>query len=345
MPAAAALTQALENLENLETALISEYQIAFGSATLILYDHVICLDEEIEHFWTGRWTISRFLYLSIRYLGLTQALNKRASANRLSLGISVVTYALVALILIIPTVTLSYAVITLRVWYMFPHSPAIRWFAIATFALCCVGDGLLCGLIWKDVRHDADNPWLKMSPTVAWIFVPSLIIHSILFALKVYRFSTSPTHVQTNTLLRRVVKEGMFTYALNAGNIFSRPILACSLIEVPAALLFVVIALSLVSTSALPAYMIALGGSLPVATTVVSISRTMLNLQSLAVTAHVDPAWLLNPAELSRVHWRLGSIDGEIVVEANDSSIQLPVRSASPSTRRSSLLPEYMMRE
>ncbi|KAG6379678.1 hypothetical protein JVT61DRAFT_10199 [Boletus reticuloceps] len=52
----------------------------------------------------------------------------------------------------------------------------------------------------------------------------------------------------------------------------------------------------------------------------------MLSIKSLAATLHVDPGWLLNHAELSRVHWRQGSTDGEIVVEAFD----LPDMSSPP---------------
>lgn len=62
-----------------------------------------------------------------------------------------------------------------------------------------------------------------------------------------------------------------------------------------------------------------------VALAVVSVCRAMLSIKSLAATMHVDPGWLLNHAELSRVHWRPGTREGEIVVEALDDSYELPV--------------------
>ena len=49
----------------------------------------------------------------------------------------------------------------------------------------------------------------------------------------------------------------------------------------------------------------------------------MLSIRSVAATAHVDPEWLLNHTELSRVHWRRGSVDGEIIVEAGEPTISL----------------------
>lgn len=68
-----------------------------------------------------------------------------------------------------------------------------------------------------------------------------------------------------------------------------------------------------------------------VAATVISVCRAMLSIRSLAATCHVDPAWLLNHAELSRVHWRRGTSEGEIVVEVNEMDVVLPCRSL-PST-------------
>jgi len=60
----------------------------------------------------------------------------------------------------------------------------------------------------------------------------------------------------------------------------------------------------------------------------------MLNIRSLAATYHVDPEWLLNHAELSRVHWRKGMIEGEIIVEANEMDVILPSQStAFPATK------------
>lgn len=53
----------------------------------------------------------------------------------------------------------------------------------------------------------------------------------------------------------------------------------------------------------------------------------MLSLKSLAATVHVNPGWLLNHAELSRVHWHPGTMEGEIVVEMLDDSYDLPVMS------------------
>lgn len=62
--------------------------------------------------------------------------------------------------------------------------------------------------------------------------------------------------------------------------------------------------------------------------TSVSVSRLMLSIRSLAAGLQLDPVWLLSNAELSRVHWRRGAHDGELIVEidARDDDVVLDIR-------------------
>ena len=49
----------------------------------------------------------------------------------------------------------------------------------------------------------------------------------------------------------------------------------------------------------------------------VAVSRLIISIQSLAAGLQVDPTWLLSHSELSRVNWRRGSHEGELIVEVN----------------------------
>jgi len=73
--------------------------------------------------------------------------------------------------------------------------------------------------------------------------------------------------------------------------------------------------IAMASPSGIRFYLTGLLGDFSIAATVVAVCRAMLSLRSLAATRHVDPAWLLNHAELSRVHWTKGYQEGEIRVE------------------------------
>jgi hypothetical protein len=67
-----------------------------------------------------------------------------------------------------------------------------------------------------------------------------------------------------------------------------------------------------------------------VGATIVSVCHALLRIRSLSATLHVDPAWLLNHAELSRVQWTKGDREGEIFVELQDSSCaELPMANMS----------------
>ncbi|KIJ69036.1 hypothetical protein HYDPIDRAFT_105604 [Hydnomerulius pinastri MD-312] len=46
------------------------YCLSFASTSIIIWDHVVTIDQEVEYFWSGELDISRVLYLSIRYLAL-----------------------------------------------------------------------------------------------------------------------------------------------------------------------------------------------------------------------------------------------------------------------------------
>ena len=78
--------------------------------------------------------------------------------------------------------------------------------------------------------------------------------------------------------------------------------------------------------------------------TSVAVSRLILSLHSLAANLAVDPKWLLNNAELSRVRWRKGARDGELIVEVDvaeaeveETEVELGV--VMPGKRMSELTP------
>ena len=56
--------------------------------------------------------------------------------------------------------------------------------------------------------------------------------------------------------------------------------------------------------------------------TSVCISRLMLSIQSLAAGLQVEPTWLLSHAEMSRLRWRQGAHEGEMIVEIE--TIEVP---------------------
>lgn len=71
--------------------------------------------------------------------------------------------------------------------------------------------------------------------------------------------------------------------------------------------------------------------------TSIAISRVLFSIHSLADKLGSDSAWLLNNVELSRVGWRRGTHDGELIIERNtvysEDDVESKFDSASLSGR------------
>ncbi|KAG1743489.1 hypothetical protein EDB19DRAFT_567249 [Suillus lakei] len=210
---------------------------------------------------------------------------------------------------------LCQCVVTLRVWHLFYRSRFIRWLVVVVLLASALGVAIAGGVKFHAVKtamYGLYNPsTLEPNPAMLFvIYLPALVVHTTMLSLTIYRFRVSSTALPRRGIVHRFLKEGMFVYSFAAG-----------------ALLYEIVALSLTKPGDTSIYYSALGGEIAVATTVVSVCRAMLSIRSLAATYHVDPAWLLNHAELSRVQWRRGDSEGEILVEVTEMDVVLPCRS------------------
>ncbi|KIK96576.1 hypothetical protein PAXRUDRAFT_825807 [Paxillus rubicundulus Ve08.2h10] len=196
---------------------------------------------------------------------------------------------------------LCQGVITLRVWYLFSRKPLIRTFAVFVYFCCTLATAVFAGIFF-DAYQEQLTTSVQPKHSIFVAYIPSLAIHTVLFGLKVYRFATSPKNLHGEAFLRRFLHEGMVMYAFASGS-----------------LLFTIISLSLPANRISTVYLYtALQSGLPIGTTVVSVCHAMLSIRSLASTFHVDPEWLLNHAEMSRVHWQVGGNHTEIHVEVGE---------------------------
>lgn len=190
----------------------------------------------------------------------------------------------------------------------------IRIFAVSLYVVCIGSTVALTGSLFDKMFQEMVNPNFTRSPTIfAIVYVPGFVDHSVLFALKVYRYMTSDRFQRRSSLLEGFLKEGLIMYACATGS-----------------LLYTIIALSLRNPSQLDVYYIGLQGGFVVGATIVSVCHALLSIRSISATLHVDPAWLLNHAELSRVQWTKGNSEGEIFVGLHGfSDAELPMTNLS----------------
>lgn len=72
-----------------------------------------------------------------------------------------------------------------------------------------------------------------------------------------------------------------------------------------------------VSLGQFPTHSLVLTCSVLMATTSIAMSRVLFSIHSLAANIGSSSAWLLNNVELSRVKWKKGAHEGEILVDYN----------------------------
>ncbi|KAI6168195.1 hypothetical protein EDD17DRAFT_1750774 [Pisolithus thermaeus] len=316
-------------------------EFQFAMMTLLVYDHAITLGSEFDFFWRGPLSLSKVLYLSVRLklfyhmhawwakerdpLPLPLACSNSSDSGTENALVSHQT----------PWIRKSRMTFPLKV-YIFGYfyavdgdhdtlpSALVRIFVIgtlcSTIAASCAMLSPLLGNIEKLITSTTPSS-IRSTGKVVWLFVPSLGNHSILFALKVYRFVQGRKSLHTEAPLRRFLKEGMLMYAFAMGS-----------------LVFMIVGLSSTAPSQISVYLTALAGwasypvrsllniavlsvrifapySFPTATIVVAVCRVMLSIRSLAATSHVDPEWLLSNAEMSRLPLREGPNKSELCVE------------------------------
>ncbi|KAG2111959.1 uncharacterized protein F5147DRAFT_632685 [Suillus discolor] len=283
------------------------------SSTLVVYDHAITFAQEVTFFWSSSWSLSRILYFMIRYLALAQVCLNSVTRIGVAKAHNDLVSAILEYTVRLTVMILCQCVITLRVWHLFPRSRFIRWLAVTIFTACLAG-----GAIFDTIKYNVIKSAAKTNNTLIFaqcrtfsfiLYLPALVVHTTMFLLTLYRFRVTPRTLQQHGMIHRFVKEGMILYSFAAGS-----------------LLYEIISLSLVKPEDISQH---LSSRIAMAATAVSICRAMLSIRCLAATYHVDPAWLLNHAELSRVQWRRGHTEGEIYVEVSEMDVVLPSKSAA----------------
>ncbi|KAG2069971.1 hypothetical protein BDR04DRAFT_1100636, partial [Suillus decipiens] len=284
-------------------ASIAEYMF-IAASTLMFYDHLITIDQEMSWFWSGKWSVSRLLFFSIRYLPEIDIIIIMliyygnvgfSTCGRLSYAV---------LVLGVLTLLINQAALAVRVWYLFTRSRVMQNTVIA-FAFTCMALTVVFAAETPDTRQqDTPNASFGCDYTVnqqtAWrMYFPPVTLHIALYGLTIYKTLTSTLIGEIRGFKGMMIDEGAHLYLLGT-----------------VALIF-----GLVGT-AMPhdadVFVPASYSALVNVVISVAVTRAMLTLRNLAARLHVDPGWLLNHSELSRVRHRQGLHDSELLVEFDD---------------------------
>lgn len=296
------------------SAFQSAHYLEIACFTLLVYDLLTTFGEEVEYFWSGPWSISRVLFFLNRYLPFVIMIPTNAALFGSEMSAQSCTHWIrAAFELSIITICINQGILFLRVWYMYSHNALARAVACFSYAGCALSSLILMGLSLPFLESTTESLQLQRkitaipgcsapAPSMIWtIFVPSTIIHIILFVFTIARVMKISRDLRMDQLMLRLVRDGGLVFFVSM-----------------AAATFSTVGARLTTDPVINGP--ATWSNSQLAISAVAVSRLMLSIRSLAGKLKISQDWLFNPSELSRVRWRAVSGNhGRIIVVEMDS--------------------------
>ncbi|KAL4263954.1 DUF6533 domain-containing protein [Pleurotus pulmonarius] len=299
----------LQSLEGAEAARL----LTIATFALLIYEWVITLDSEIQCFWRGGWSKSRMLFLANRYMTpiiilfplycfqtTTPTTEDSCPADTIFSCLRAIKACFILTVLVLGIVQ---AILVLRVYYLFSNSKLVQNIVIACFivsvsislAFACTASINLRPL--ETLVAFGIRGCRAERPQGFWrLYLPPLVLHTLLYMFTVLRAVSNRQMLKKSPVMQRILKDGGFFYLITFVSVGFTAIGAfmekSPHLNIPA--IFSNFVLGITS---------------------VCVSRIMLSIQSLAAKLGSDTAWLLNNVELSRVRWRHGAHEGELIVD------------------------------
>ncbi|KAG2360165.1 hypothetical protein BDR07DRAFT_1378179 [Suillus spraguei] len=216
-----------------------------AASTLIFYDHLITIDQEMSWFWSGKWSISRFLFFSVKtfyifvlLVSLMESVYRYAIYLRSILfyygnvGFSLrkviirctgvghidTSHKSRQLEIILTPVDLS-AALAMRVWYLFTRSRVMQN-AVIAFAFICMTLTVVFAAETPDTRQQGILPACNyaVNQQTAWrMYFPPVTLHIALYGLTIYKMLTTTRIGEIRGLKGMIIDEGAHLYLLGTG--------------------------------------------------------------------------------------------------------------------------------
>lgn len=292
----------------------SAHYLEIACFTLLVYDLLTTFGEEVEYFWSGPWSISRVLFFLNRYLPFIAMIPTSAALFGDNIPAQSCTHLIrAAFELSIIVICVNQGILFLRVWYMYSHSAIARVIACFSYVGCALSSLIMMGVSLPFLKSSTESLQFQRTistipgcsappPSMIWmVFVPSTIIHTILFGFTIARVAKISHDLRMDQLMQRLLRDGGLVFFVSmvsaTFSVVGARLTADPVINGPATW----------SNSQL-------------AINAVAVSRLMLSIRSLAAKLKISQNWLFNPSELSRVRWRAVSGDyGRSIVVEMDS--------------------------
>jgi hypothetical protein len=298
-------SSALHNIANQLLGVEVARNMALAGFALLVYEYFLTLGDEIEYFWGVPWTVTRILFLTNRYLSLciTTVVIICFYGENLSLEFCGITIRTIFLLDVLASAIVQTIIVT-RIWFLFSHKKIVRWGAIVAFALAFCFSLFFVQEFLNGFRPiNFRIPGIRKigcyakTPANLWrVFFPSFLLHTLLYVCTAIRAVQDRRLLSKSPVLTKLLQDGGFFYFI----------------------VFVSVGFTSIGSFLNEDYLIhipAVHSNLFIVANSVSITRVMLSFQTFANNLGTTEDFLLSNQELSRVNWRAGSRQGEIVVE------------------------------
>ncbi|KAL4250282.1 hypothetical protein ABKN59_003165 [Abortiporus biennis] len=296
----------IDTLLNILQGVYATRLLGIGSFCLMIYDYFLTLDQEIEYYWSGKWTTTRVLFFLNRYIPPLATLWSIVCLVTPNLSTEVVFQFEVLLLSCFHSITSIFTVdtfsltiiqgiIVMRLWYLYSRNYYARAFIVTAFIICASTEFALLGITWHELRpQPIPIPGLEilgcnapLAPHLWRIYITCFIIHTILFAATTFQAVRVRHSGKKNQVMDRILRDGGAAYIIifitvgfaGIGSVQKAP-----KVSIPS-----------MYSNFMPSILS------------VAISRLMFSIQNLAANLHLDATWLLSHAEMSRVRWKKGS--------------------------------------
>ncbi|KAH0591441.1 hypothetical protein H2248_001518 [Termitomyces sp. 'cryptogamus'] len=197
-------------------------------------------------------------------------------------------------------------ILVIRIWYLFQSNRPAQISIIIGFLISVLLslvffylslnrlEILSLALLFPKLRNEGCKA--ARPPNFWHMYLPSLVLHTIMYIMTGIRALRNRRFLTNAPILKRLLRDGglfYFVVLISVGlTAIGSMLEQYPLINIPSIYSFFLLT-----------------------TTSVAMSRLMFSIHSLADKLGSNSAWLLNSMELSRVRWRNGAHEGELLVE------------------------------
>ncbi|EMD36599.1 hypothetical protein CERSUDRAFT_84781 [Gelatoporia subvermispora B] len=166
-----------------------------ASSTIIVFDHLLTLDQEIELIWRSPWSLGKSLFLMTRYYTLVTVIfnNFALFSDELTTTVCLAWYRWQGWTGVVSFV-LAELILQLRLYAMYSLNKKILIFMGTTFLICAAASATIMGLVLAHIRalpNEIPGTAFCVAIDIPRDFfafwVPMLVSESILCGLALYR--------------------------------------------------------------------------------------------------------------------------------------------------------------